>query len=89
MLVKMVKTPKPAEKAAIRIPEKKESFFPRLQILFAVVVSAIAILNLSSLYTIPSLVVEILLLVAGLWMLEVAIAKGFYRKRHNVIKKYI
>ena len=90
MLVKMAKEKIKPEIKKVEIPEEeKQRFFPKLLILFGLVLTAWALNGFFNWLAIPELATNIVLLLAGLWVLKVGIAKGFYRKRKEGLKKYI
>lgn len=70
-------------------PEEKKKFFPKLTILFSLAVITAAVISLFNVFPLPKLGADIILLLAGLWLLKVGIEKGFYGKRKEVLKKYI
>ncbi len=70
-------------------PEEKKKFFPKLTILLSLVIIAAAVLSLFNIFQFPKLVIDIVLLLIGLWLLKLGIGKGFYGRRKEIIKKYI
>tara|TARA_B100000315_G_C14528327_1_gene564909 strand:- start:1199 stop:1474 length:276 start_codon:yes stop_codon:yes gene_type:complete len=91
----MVEKPKPEvkkkEKSKPEIKPKKEKkhYFPKLLILFGLVLAALSIISYLKYYNVPRLVLEIVSLLAGLWFIKIGISKGFYKKRKEIFKKYI
>lgn len=86
----MAKEEKEKPEVKIEKPkEEKETFFPKLLILFSLVVIAAAVIDYFKFYQMPKPALDIILLLAGLWMLKVGVEKGFYRKRKEIFKKYI
>ena len=79
------------EKPEIKVekPEKKPSFFPKLTILFGFVLIAIAALGFFGVFQFSKLAIEIILLLAGLWLLKLGLERGLYKKRKEILKKYI
>jgi uncharacterized membrane protein YcjF (UPF0283 family) len=69
--------------------EEKKKFFPKLTILFSLAVIAAAVLSSFNVFQFPKSVINIVLLLAGLWLLKLGIGKGVYGKRKEVLKKYI
>lgn len=81
---------KKVEKPKVTIPPKeKHHDFPRLLIVFGIILVAVSITSYLKIYNFPKLALEILLLLAGLWMFQIGIKKGFYHKRKEIFKKYI
>lgn len=79
---------KKEEKKPVIIKEKK-STFPKLKIGFSIVIFVLAIVDLLGLSGISRLVLDILLLVSGLWLLESGISSGFNRSHREILKRYI
>ncbi len=69
--------------------EKSHPIFPKGLILFSLVMIGVAIADYLNYYSIPREALDGLLLVAGLWMLKIGIAIGFYNKHHEIIKRYV
>ena len=97
MWVKMAKektkTPKSEAKKKVEIPQthkkEKHSYFPKFLIVFSLIVIALALNNFFKWYVLPDSVVSVILLISGLWMFKIGLGKGMYKKRHEIIKKYI
>jgi hypothetical protein len=70
-------------------PEEKKKFFPKLTILFSLILIVAAVLSFFGIFQFPKLAIEIILLLAGLWMLKLGIGKGFYGRRKEILKRYI
>lgn len=87
------KTEQPKPEKKVKAPEvhkeKKPHFFPKLSLLFSLIIMAVAVIDYFNFYQIPKLAIDLILLVAGLWLLKVSIAKGFYKRRKEILKKYI
>ncbi len=69
--------------------EKKPSFFPKLLMVFSLLLIVVAVVDYLDFYQIPKLAIDIIILFAGLWILKISIEKGFYKKRKEIFKKYI
>lgn len=82
-------------KAETKIKQKKvelpskHHYFPRLRIFFGILLIVIAVVDYLQYYTLPKIVIDAILLIAGLWMLYISFEKGFYKRRKEVLKKYI
>lgn len=70
-------------------PKEKSHFFPKLLMGFGLVLVVLAVLSFLGIYSLPKLVLDIILLLAGLWILKLSLERGFYRRRKEVLKKYI
>jgi len=70
---------------------EKKSYFPKLLMIFSIVLIVVAVNDYFRWLVFPmmELWVDILLLLAGLWMLRISIATGFSKKRKEIFKKYI
>ena len=89
---KMAKEPKLEAKKPIKIEKpkvEKKSYFPKLLMLFGLLVMAWALNGFFGWYPVPELATNIILLLSGWWMLKKGIASGFYKKRKEIFKKYI
>ncbi|MBU0460183.1 MAG: hypothetical protein KKH52_02810 [Nanoarchaeota archaeon] len=82
-----VETPKKV-KPEIKIPEKHH-YFPKLLFLFGLILVVYTLLNFFNLFSLNQRIVDLAILLAGLWMMKLAIAKGLYKKRKEIFKKYI
>lgn len=82
---------KEVKKPEVKIekPKEKSHFFPKLLMGFGLVLVVLPVLSFLGIYSLPKLIGEIFLLLAGLWILKLSFEKGFYRKRKEVLKKYI
>jgi len=80
---------KKEEKEEFKLPVEKKSTFPKLKIGFSVIVTAAAITDLLGLYDLSKLVIDILLLLTGLWLLKSAISSGFSKSHREILKRYI
>ena len=93
MLIKMAKEKQPKPKKKVEVPqthkEEKHSYFPRLLIVYSLIVIVIALNHFFNWYSFPSYVTTVILLISGLWMLKIGVAKGFYGRRKEIFKKYI
>jgi len=69
--------------------ERKNSFFPRFMLLYGLVITILAVVSLIKLVDFQKIVFEILLIVGGLWLIKVGFERGFYRRRKEILKKYI
>jgi hypothetical protein len=96
MLVKEMakeKKEQPKTEKKVKAPEvhkeKKPSFFPKPLIVFSLLLIVVAVVDYIDFYKIPRLAIDIIILFAGLWMLKMGVAGGFYKKRKEIFKKYI
>ena len=80
---------KKEEKKTVELPKKKESYFPKLMIAGSILFIVVGGVNLIGLYGIHSLVTNILLILAGIWLLVAGINKGFSKSHREILKKYI
>ncbi len=69
--------------------EKKQSFFPKLLIVFSFLFILIAVNSYFNFYKLPKIVADAALLLAGLWLFKISIEKGFYKRRKEILKRYI
>jgi hypothetical protein len=69
--------------------QETHSYFPKFLILFSLIVIAFALNHFFKLYTLPDYVVSIVLFLSGLWMFKIGLEKGMYRRRKEVVKKYL
>ena len=89
---KMAKTKKTTPKVETKIEKpsvEKASYFPKILMLFGIFLIAVAVVRYLNFYQIPDIAVDILFLLAGIWMLKLGVEKGFYMRRKNILKKYI
>mgnify|MGYP000162096650 CR=1 FL=1 len=75
-------------KEPAEVPEK-DSFFPKILLIFSILLITLAIVNFFNLFVLPELVANIALLLAGLWMLKLGVGMGVYKKRTGKLKKYL
>ncbi|MBR9683639.1 hypothetical protein GOV03_03810 [Candidatus Woesearchaeota archaeon] len=85
----MAKTKKESVEIKPEKPKEGKKFFPKLMILFSLLLIVGVVLSFFNVFSFSKLVMEIGLLLAGLWLLKLGIGKGFYGKRKEIIKKYI
>jgi hypothetical protein len=77
-------------KPEIRIDKPaKEHNFPKLLMFFGIIIAIIAVVDYLALLDFPRLVIDIILFFAGLWLFKLGLAKGLYKKRKEVLKRYI
>ena len=50
---------------------------------------AVALIDYFKYYKIPEWGVDALLLIAGVWMLTLGMEHGYYKKRKEILKRYI
>ena len=67
----------------------KHHYFPKILMLFGLIVFVIAIIDYFNFYNLPKIVVDIILLISGLWLFKLGLARGFYKKRKEVLKRYL
>ena len=91
MLAKMASSkPQPAPVPVRAVPvQTKVHFFPSLTLLFALVLIAVAVIDYFKIYSIPLLVMDVVLLLAGLKLLYWGVEKGYAKRRKELLKKYI
>tara|TARA_Y100000310_G_scaffold221415_1_gene222987 strand:+ start:3208 stop:3480 length:273 start_codon:yes stop_codon:yes gene_type:complete len=85
-------TPKVETKKEVKVTPKAESkphYFPKLLFFFGVLLIALAIVDYLKYFVIPGLVIDVVLLIAGLWILKIALGKGSYNRRKAVLMKYL
>lgn len=68
---------------------KNRSTFPKLKIGFSIIITALAVADITGLYGISRLLLDILLLISGLWLLESSIISGFNKSHREILKRYI
>ncbi|MBI2665646.1 hypothetical protein HYX12_03435 [Candidatus Woesearchaeota archaeon] len=82
------KTPALEKHVSVNQP-KKPSYFPKLRILFGLVIMVAALNEYYQWYPLPENTLEILLFIAGLWLVKLGIEWGFFQRRSHMFKKYI
>ncbi|MBT4935732.1 hypothetical protein HN734_00710 [Candidatus Woesearchaeota archaeon] len=90
-MAKKEKKERKDKKPEMKVPKqpKKHRNFPRFLFLFGVCISVVAIVNYFQWYVFPQIFIDGLLVLAGIWMILLALAKGSYKHRKEVLKKYI
>ena len=76
-------------KPEVKGKEHHKSYFPRLFMMFGIFLIIISAMSYLSYFKIQKMLMELIMLVAGLWVLKVGLDKGFYKKRKELLKKYI
>ena len=91
MWVKMAKENKPPkQEKKVEIPKaEKHSYFPRFLIVFSILIMVLALNHFFKWYVLPNYIVSIALFISGLWMLSLGLGKGIYKKRKEIVKKFI
>ena len=82
-----VKKAKPVKPKVSKL--KGKTYFPKLLILYGLICTAAPLIEYFNLYKFPELTIEILLLLAGLWMFKMGVKQGFSKKRKERLMKYI
>ncbi len=96
----MAKTnPKIAAKKEIKVPVKekpkiqpkaqKKHYLPRLLLFYGIFLVALAIINYLDYMTFDSRFIDAILLFSGLWIIKIALGKGSYNRRKDIVMKYI
>ncbi|PIN76633.1 hypothetical protein COV17_01710 [Candidatus Woesearchaeota archaeon CG10_big_fil_rev_8_21_14_0_10_36_11] len=89
----MAKKEKSVPKPAVKVQEKtkpvKPHYFPRLLFLFGIAVGAIGVIDYFQWFSFSRILLDVVLLFAGLWILFLALAKGSSKHRKEVLKRYI
>jgi hypothetical protein len=90
MLVKMAdKVEKPKVKKNEVPKQEKPSYFPKFLIVFSLILIALALNHFFKWYVLPDYVITVILLLSGLWMFKIGLERGMYRRRKEVVKKYL
>jgi hypothetical protein len=76
------------EKPVVEKKEKQHNF-PKLLIFYGFILIAVSVVNYFNFFIISEICLNVLFLIAGLWMMKLGVAKGFYHKRKEIFKKYI
>jgi len=72
------------------VPKKEEPhFFPRLLFLFSLILVAAAVVDYFAFYPLPRILLQGLLLLAGIWCFMLALEKRWYERRKHILKRYI
>ena len=74
---------------AVSPTKKEKSYFPKLTFLFGLILIVIAVVRFFNWYSINNLTVNILLVLAGLWIFFLGLSHGFEKQRKDLFKKYI
>jgi len=89
-MAKEKKIEQPKAEKKIELPKtEKHSYFPKPHIVFSIIVIASALNHFFKWYVLPDYVISAVLLISGLWMLILGLGKGVYRKRKEVVKRYL
>jgi hypothetical protein len=90
---KMAKAAVPVKekiKPEIKVPPSShKSYFPKFMMFFGIALVAVAVLDYLNFFSLPKLAVDIIILISGLWIFKLGIANGIYKKRKEVLKRYI
>ena len=73
----------------VRVEKERRIYFPKILLLFGIIVIFVGIVDLWDRYDIPREVLDVLLILAGLWLFKKGIEHGFRRRRKEILKKYI
>ena len=76
------------EKPAAQLPTKKV-YFPHLMLLYSIAIILVGAINLIGIYAVNLIVVNVLLILAGLWLLKAGFDSGFSKQRKEILKKYL
>jgi hypothetical protein len=89
----MAKEKKPVVKVrkAVKMPPKGKhhSYFPTISIFFGLILIIVAVLDYLDYYTFSIIVIDALLVLAGLRILHWGLSKGYYKRHKEILKKYI
>ena len=64
-------------------------YLPKLVLLFGVLLMVIAVVDYYKYFIIDARIIDLLLLLAGLWLIKIAFEHGLYKRRKELLKKYI
>ena len=88
LVAKKVEQPKVSKK--VELPkQEKPSYFPKPLLVFSIIVVASALNHFFGWYVLPDYVVSAILLITGFWMFVIGLEKGMYRRRKEVVKRYL
>lgn len=77
-------------KPTVKIPiQNKEHLFPILAIVYGIILVIFAVLRYFNQLELPALIIDLLLLVGGLWLIWLGVQKGLIAKHQKLFKKYI
>ena len=89
----MAKTkPRIETKKEVKVAPKtknKPHYFPKLLFLFGVILVGLAVVDYFKYLMINSRIIDAILVLAGLWMIKIALSKGSYNRRKAVLMKYL
>ena len=71
------------------VAEPRKVFFPRLALLFGLFLIVKAVNDYLGWYKYPSLVDQIVLLIAGLWLIKLGLEIGVTHRRKEILKRYL
>ncbi|HLC88772.1 MAG TPA: hypothetical protein VJG49_01925 [Candidatus Nanoarchaeia archaeon] len=77
---------KPEVKA---VPSSRPHYLPKLALLFGALLIAVAIIDYFKYFILDGRIIDLLLAIAGLWMIIIAFEQGFYKRRKELLKRYI
>lgn len=82
---------KPLPKKELKVTPKKEKkhYLPKLLLLYGFFLIALAVVNYYRYLAIDSRIIDAILLFSGLWIVKMALAKGSYNRRKDIVMKYI
>lgn len=91
MLVKMAeKQPKQTPSPHVAGHKlKAPHFLPTLEILFSLLVMAVAVASFFNWYNLPEMANDIIMFVAGIWLLLMGLEYGVSQRRRDILKRYI
>ncbi len=70
-------------------PASGTHYLPKLVLLFGVLLIAAAVIDYFKYFIIDERIIDLLLLLAGLWLIKIAFEHGLYKRRKELLKKYI
>ena len=76
-------------KPKVEVPKDEKSRLPWLRLLFSIFIILVALNNFFVWLDLADMVTNVLLLLAGVWILVIIIMESAYRKRSETLKKYI
>ena len=77
--------PEPVKSAS----PSKVKYFSRSLLLLSILLVLLGLNNFLDFLTVPEIVTDVALLVAGIWVLIAVLQRGFYKRRKEVLKRYI
>jgi len=82
---------KKVKPAKVEVPkvEKKHSYFPKLRALFGLILVSAGVVNYFNFYSLSLLTLDILLVLAGIYLIYLAFMHSLSKKRKEFAKKFI